>query len=63
MPNVICDVVTIAAINLNSHARYDDVQMDLDYFQSRNIKDVKILEIKENETECFLYIEFITNFF
>jgi len=46
-----------------SQTKYVDINMDLDYFQSRNIKDVKILEIKENETECFLYIEFITNFF
>lgn len=46
-----------------SQTKYVDINMDLDYFQSRNIKDVKILEIKENETECFLYVEFITNFF
>ena len=46
-----------------SQTKHVDINMDLDYFQSRNIKDVKILEIKENETECFLYIEFITNFF
>ena len=31
MEPVICDTVTIPAINLNSFARYDDLQSDLDY--------------------------------
>jgi len=32
MPDTTVDVVTIAAINLNSNAKYDDLQTNLDYF-------------------------------
>lgn len=43
--------------------QYVDINLDLDYFQSRNIRNVKILEANENEEECTLYVEFVTDFF
>lgn len=46
-----------------SQTKYVDINLDLDYFQSRNIRSVRILEINEDEKECTLYIEFITDFF
>lgn len=33
MDSVVSDVVTIAAINLNQYANYDDLQIGLDYFK------------------------------
>ena len=49
--------------NNQSQTKYVDINLDLDYFQSRNIRSARILEINEDEKECILYIEFITDFF
>lgn len=46
-----------------NQTEYVDINLDLDYLQSRNIRNVKILDIDESEGECILYIEFITDFF
>lgn len=42
---------------------YEDVAIDLDYLQNKNILKVQILEVEEIENICNIYIEFITNFY
>lgn len=44
---------------------FEDVKIDLDYFQAKNIKNVKILEIEEDEVNNLvnIYIEYITEFY
>ena len=41
----------------------EDVAIDLDYFQQKNVLSAKILEIEENQDQCSLYMEFITNLY
>lgn len=41
----------------------EDVVIDLDYFQQKNILSARIANIEENENICSLYIEFITNLY
>jgi hypothetical protein len=44
---------------------FEDVKIDLDYFQAKNIKNVKILEIEEDKDNDLvnIYIEYITEFY
>ena len=42
---------------------YRDINSDLNTLISKNIRQVKILEINEENNICDLYIEFITNFY
>lgn len=42
---------------------YEDVGIDLDYFESQNILKTSLIEIEENNDNCDIYIEFITNFY
>lgn len=52
MDNVVADVVTIAAINLNRYANYDDLQVELDYFKvTRNKIRLMLSQAIDNQVD------------
>lgn len=42
---------------------YEDIAIDIDYLQNQGLLQAKILEIKEINNTCEIYIEFITNYY
>jgi hypothetical protein len=42
---------------------YKDIVKNLQYFQSKGVKECSIINLSEKEIDCDLYIEFVTDFY